>query len=116
VIETPQDREDRIVQRVLAFATVAIVAFVVVILMFKEIPNKNEVMIGTVIGFIFGNMAGPIFRKIFGGPDSGTRQAVAASNDVLKTAVAAASGVQGNPVVVQAPAVVTVEPNPKPEE
>lgn len=111
--ETPQDREDRITQRVLAVGCMGLCIGIVVILLLREIPTKNEILLGTVVGFIFGNMVGPVFRKVFGGPDAGTRQAVAAQNDVLKTAVnAASSSAAAPPFVVEAPATVTVEPAP----
>lgn len=86
-VETPQDREDRITQRILAIGCLVICAVIVVALLFREIPDKNEIMIGTVVGFIFGNMVGPVYRKMFGGPDAGTRQQNQAQNEVLKTAV-----------------------------
>lgn len=109
--ESPQDREDRITQRILAISCMALCALIVLILLLRDIPTKNEILLGTVVGFIFGNMVGPVFRKVFGGPDTGTRQAVAAQNDVLKSAVtAASSGAAGTPVVVEAPATVTVDP------
>lgn len=106
--ESPQDREDRITQRVLAVSCMGLCAVIVLILLLREIPTKNEILLGTVVGFIFGNMVGPVFRKVFGGPDAGTRQAVSAQNDVLKTAVAAASA-SASPAFS-----VTAEPGQRP--
>lgn len=75
--ESPQDREDRISQRILAIFTVVLTGVIAMTLLFRGVPSENEILIGTVVGFIFGNMTGPVFRKIFGGPDAGTRQVVA---------------------------------------
>lgn len=89
--ESPQDREDRITQRVLAFGTLILTGGISGALIFREIPPSNETLLGTVVGFIFGNMTGPVFRKIFGGPDTGTRQAVSETNDLVKSVVSASN-------------------------
>lgn len=108
--ETPQDREDRITQRILAIGCLAICVLIVGVLLWREIPSKNEILLGTVVGFIFGNMVGPVYRKMFGGPDAGTRQQTQAQTDVLKTAVEKAT----IPPIVAADTVV-VSPKDEPQ-
>lgn len=88
---------------------------IVLLLLFRNIPTRNEVLIGTVVGFIFGNMIGPVFRSAFGGPDSGTRQNAAAQSEVLKSAVNAATAAASSAVVVERPARVDVVPGDQQE-
>ncbi len=114
--ETPQDREDRITQRILAIGALIIAGGIGLALMLKEIPEKNEVILGTVVGFLFGNMIGPVYRKVFGGADPETRKVQAAQNDTLsKTIDRLAATPAEKPLVVEAPATVTVEPAPSDE-
>lgn len=108
--ETPQDREDRITQRILAIGCLAMCILIVGMLLWRNIPDKNEILLGTVVGFIFGNMVGPVYRKMFGGPDAGTRQQTQAQSDVLKTAVEKAV----QPPIVAADS-VTIEPKDEPK-
>lgn len=82
-----QDKEDQITARILAVFASCIAAFTVGILFFVEIPQRNEILLGTVIGFVFGNMVGPVFRKVFGGMDAETRRAQDVQGDTLSAAV-----------------------------
>lgn len=65
---TPE-KEDMWTQRLAAAGSIIIAGIVVITLLYHEMPEKNEVTLGMVLGFVFGNMVGPVFRKLFGGPD-----------------------------------------------
>lgn len=85
--EHPQDRDDRFIERVLAIGTFLLACAVTVIVLLKDIPSKNEMVFGTILGFVFGNMVGPVFRKAFGGPDSATRKQQSDSTAALSGAI-----------------------------
>lgn len=86
-----QDKSDRLTQRVLSIGTLVLCSVIVLVLLIKEVPPKNEMLIGTAIGFIFGNMVGPVYRMIFGGPDVNTQKVAEASSDAIKRVAVAAS-------------------------
>jgi hypothetical protein len=108
-MESKQDREDRITARILSVGALGISAFLVVVLMFRGIPSQNEILLGTVVGFIFGNMVGPVFRKAFGGIDSDTRKAQVAQGEALSSAV---SGLASSAPMTDKPLPVTVANKP----
>jgi xanthosine utilization system XapX-like protein len=85
--ETPQEREDRFIERVLAIGAMVGANLTLFSLLHWAIPDKNEVVFGTVIGFVFGNMVGPVYRKVFGGADTASRAAQVAQTETLKSAV-----------------------------
>lgn len=103
-----RDRNDRITERVLAGFAAGVAAFTVAVLFFVEIPERNEILLGTVVGFLFGNMVGPVYRKVFGGMDAETRRAQDAQGAALSAAVeglAASSPVATNQIVEGEPLV-----------
>jgi len=106
--EHPQDREDRITGRILAVGAVGIAGFLVAALIFFDIPSKNEILLGTVVGFVFGNMVGPVYRKVFGGLDPESRKAQVAQGEALSTAVASLA--TSAPAGVVQPVLVVNEP------
>lgn len=67
----------------LAIAAAAICALIVIALLFWPIPARNETLLGTVVGFIFGNMVGPVYRAVFGAPDEGSREVANRAVDAL---------------------------------
>lgn len=83
-----QDREDRLMARILAVGSLTMCGFLLVALVTLDLPDKNEAMLGTVVGFIFGNMVGPVFRKAFGGVDADSRRVQVAQGEALDKAVA----------------------------
>lgn len=111
-----KDKDDTLTERILAIGTVTLVTIITLCLLVKEIPAKNEVLLGTLVGFIFGNMAGPVYRKIFGGADTSTQKAQTQAATALQTAVdkIAPSVVPPSDsttvIRVDPPATVTVDP------
>ena len=89
---------------ILAIGTFTLVAIITIVVLLKEIPARNEILIGTVLGFIFGNMTGPVFRKFFAGPDAQTSAATDKHVETLKSAV--------DKLPPSAPEVLVVEAEP----
>ena len=86
-MEDHEDKEELLTERILGLIVTSLVAAVTLVLLFHEIPKTNEVLLGTLLGFIFGNMAGPVYRKFFGGPDTGSQKAATAASNALQSAV-----------------------------
>lgn len=71
----------------LAMGTMVLATAIVLVLSFRRIPGENEILLGTVVGFVFGNMVGPVYRKVFGGMDPEARKSQIAQNQNLKQAM-----------------------------
>lgn len=63
--DQPERRQNPYLVTILATGSLAIAAVIVIFLLIKPIPDRNETLVGTIIGFIFGNMIGPVFRTMF---------------------------------------------------
>jgi hypothetical protein len=68
-IVTEETDDDHLLRRCIAFGVIALVALTLYALLFHDIPERNETTLGVVIGFVFGNMVGPMFRAMFGAND-----------------------------------------------
>lgn len=82
-----QQVRELILRAVMAVGTLIIAGLIVGVLLFRNIPEKNEIILGTVIGFVFGNMVGPIYRQFFAGLDADAKVTADKQADALKSAV-----------------------------
>lgn len=82
-----QQVREFILRSIMAVGTLVIAGLIVGVLLFKDIPTKNEIILGTVIGFVFGNMVGPIYRQFFAGLDADAKAVTDKQADTLKAAV-----------------------------
>lgn len=82
-----QQAREFLLKSVLSIGTLIIAGGVTFIILFWEVPEKNEIIFGTILGFVFGNMVGPVWRQFFAGADAETKAATDKQADTLKAAV-----------------------------
>lgn len=82
-----QQAREFILKAILSIGTLIVAGGVTFVLLFRELPTKNEIIFGTIIGFVFGNMVGPVWRQFFAGLDADAKAETAKQADTLKTAV-----------------------------